>query len=911
MTVGTATITAIAPENVVLHESSVLHRPYAQMLHLAREYPVDRLLAVFRENAGLDTRGAKAPGAWEDFGHPDEDPWSAKEYPGREHSSTANLLRGHYAGHFLSMLSFAYRDTQDDALKVKVEDFVSGLAEVQQALAATGRYSHPGFLAAYGEWQFSCLEDFAPYGEIWAPYYTTHKIMAGLLDAYEATGNALALTTVSAMGGWVHSRLSGLTHESRQKMWSLYIAGEFGGMNETLARLARATGERTFVETASYFEQDSVLQSGVARNDVLSGMHANQHIPQLLGYLEEYDATGDAAYLEATRGIWEMIVPGRIYAHGGTGESELWRDANAVAGSIASRNAETCTVYNLVKLARRLFEITGDPRYLEYIERGTLNQIVGSKKNVESEESPEVTYMFPVDPGAVREYDNIGTCCGGTGLENHVSYQQSCGFTSSGELWLTMYTPSTVTWPEAGLRLHVTGGFPLSTRVRIEIADVEDLTSTGTPRTVHLRVPEWVDGAPDLVLNGEAQDSFTVLDGGFLTLTREWRAGDVLELTLPMALRMIPTIDDPLKVHLEVGPSVLVCIDDAATELDVELLGHVDTHRRIVGVDVGEILRTFAETGRIELAGRTWEPVNSGTDSRYHMYLAPSAGTISFAGRDTGVPNRLGPDSRTFLAEVWSRSPQATRGELLTTIGLVAQEFYLHCLLTEDETVQVLRTASVAPLDPGAGHREVVVERMTGEQPVLRLDDHGTGEGPTRWTFIARSAAVSPAPGVTIETSGTRSVTGWYTTRPRLTLRPGPNLEEARLELALDDGDFAEYTAPVDLTQEGRVEVRARITTADGVGHARQVLHIDTEPPRSRAVVKELGAGVEITLHSEDDTSGLDRVQWEGPGTFWATFHESFVRALTDTEQVIEFAGTDKAGNQEPRQRLVLPAKTS
>src|SRR5699024_4539679 len=162
------------------------------MLDLARNYPVDRLLAVFRANAQLDTRGARPPGNWEDHGHPKEDAWSEHDYPGREEAQTANLLRGHYAGHFLSMLSLAHAATGEEAF------------------AATGRYSQPGCLAAYVEWQFSRLEGFAPYGEIWAPYYTTHKIMAGLLDAYELTGNEQALRIVTKMGQWVHARLSRL-----------------------------------------------------------------------------------------------------------------------------------------------------------------------------------------------------------------------------------------------------------------------------------------------------------------------------------------------------------------------------------------------------------------------------------------------------------------------------------------------------------------------------------------------------------------------------------------------------------------------------------------------------------------------------------------------------------------------------
>src|SRR5690606_5236027 len=271
--------------DVELGEGSVFLRARDGMLHLARVYPVDRLLAVFRANAGLDTRGARPPGGWEEFGHPNEEAWGEHDYPGADRAQTANLLRGHYAGHFLSMLALAAEGERDEALRRKVGELVDGLAEVQSALAATGRFSHPGFLAAYGEWQFARLEELAPYGEIWAPYYTCHKIMAGLLDAYELAGNERALEVATAMGRWVAHRLGRLDRAHLQRMWSLYIAGEYGGMNETLARLSVVADAPELLDTARLFEQDELLAAGSSGDDVLTGMHANQHLPQLVGYV--------------------------------------------------------------------------------------------------------------------------------------------------------------------------------------------------------------------------------------------------------------------------------------------------------------------------------------------------------------------------------------------------------------------------------------------------------------------------------------------------------------------------------------------------------------------------------------------------------------------------------------------------
>lgn len=539
--------------DVRIGDDGMFARSRRQMLHLARAYPVDRLLAVFRANAGLDVRGAEPPGAWEGFGHPDEQPWSEHDYPGREAAHTANLLRGHYAGHFLSMLSLAAAGEADAGLRGKVDEFVAGLAEVQAALAASGRYSHPGFLAAYGEWQFSRLEQYAPYGEIWAPYYTCHKIMAGLLDAYELAGSTQALEIVTGMARWVGSRLSRLDAAQLQRMWSLYIAGEFGGMNETLARLAAVTGEPEFLDTARLFDQRELIDAGRSGLDILDGMHANQHLPQLIGYVDEYEATGDREYLDAAQGVWGQVVPGRMYPHGGTGESELWGPAGSVARDIGRRNAETCATYNLVKLSRRLFAHTLDPRYTDYIDRALSNHILGSRRDVDSDVSPEVTYMFPVHPGALPEYDNIGTCCGGTGLENHVTQQASMFLRGEdGDLWLTQYTPAELDWTERGVRVVLEQEHPFASTVRVRVEPTDDPLAL----TVHLRIPDWVEGEPRATVAGRPLD----LDvrNGYASVRRTWRRGEALTLELPTALRAVPAVDDPHLVHLRYGPHVLV-----------------------------------------------------------------------------------------------------------------------------------------------------------------------------------------------------------------------------------------------------------------------------------------------------------------------------------------------------------------
>lgn len=867
-----------------IHDGSVFARARTELLHLARVYPVDRLLAVFRRNAGLDTRGALPPGNWEGFGHPNEDAWGEHDYPGREHAQTANLLRGHYAGHFLSMLAIAAAGEDDPVLRAKVDEFVAGLGEVQAALAATGRYSHYGFLAAYGEWQFSRLEDFAPYGEIWAPYYTCHKLMAGLLDAYELVGNRQALGLAVGMGRWVHGRLSRLDPERRQCMWSLYIAGEFGGMNETMARLSAAAEEPRFLETAAFFDQDRLLDAGASRTDVLTDMHANQHLPQLIGYVDEYEQTGERRYLDAALGIWDQVVPGRTYAHGGTGESELWGPPNTVAGDVGHRNAETCASYNLLKLARRLFAHTRDPRYMAYYERTVLNHILGSRRAARSDTSPEVTYMFPVHPGALREYDNVGTCCGGTGLENHVKYQDTVFLAAPDGLYANLALDADLDWADAGLHVSQRSGFPLGESVSLRFSGPGD----GTERTVRLRVPAWAAGEPELRLNGERLEAAPA--GEYAAVTRAWQDGDELALTTPISLRAEAAVDDPRQCALFLGATLLLAKSDATTGLAFALNGRrAFDGSLITGRTGAELLAELGRDGAIELDGIAFEPCWSGEDGRYHMYLRSADAEIAFGGNVTGVPNRQRADGSTFLDELWAPGSFADRTAFLARAADTAARVRAEGLLGRDELATVL--AAAAAFDGATGTPRAV--------------------DPADVPTVLDTDKIPPA--VAIEVLDEPAPSGWYTTAPRIRLR-GFDIDGAdgdlQLELRLSGGDWAPYTGPVAVTEEGVHRIEARVTDAEGrTGAVSRELSVDTAPPVSRAVVKDLGASVEITLHADDGVSGVERIQWEGPGTFWGTFQEAFTRAIDDEPQVIEYAATDRAGNEEPRRRLVIPGK--
>jgi hypothetical protein len=270
---------------------------------------------------------------------------------------------------------------------------------------------HPGFLSAYPETPFIRLEEFAAYGGnqgIWAPYYTLHKILAGLLDAHVLTGNSEALEIASKIADWVYSRIAPLRQEQLNRMWNTYIAGEYGGMNESLAQLhALRPDKPEYAAAAKRFDNTVVYDAIVRDNDILDGRHANQHVPQFTGYLRIFEQTGETGYHTAARSFWNMVVPHRIYSHGGMGVGEIFRKRGVIAGSLYqfpndNNAAETCPLYNMLKLSRNLFFHDPDPRYMNYYEQGLFNQIAGSRRDVDSPANPLVTYFVPVRPGQRR-----------------------------------------------------------------------------------------------------------------------------------------------------------------------------------------------------------------------------------------------------------------------------------------------------------------------------------------------------------------------------------------------------------------------------------------------------------------------------------------------------------------------------
>ncbi|MEU0340381.1 beta-L-arabinofuranosidase domain-containing protein [Streptomyces bobili] len=657
------------PLDQVTLGDGVFRRKRDLMLDYARAYPADRILAVFRANAGLDTRGAQPPGGWE--------------------TSDGNL-RGHFGGHFLTLVAQAYADTGESAFKAKLDYLVGALGECQQALAEHGspRPTHPGYLAAYPETQFILLESYTTYPTIWAPYYTCHKIMRGLLDAHTLAGNAQALTIASRMGDWVHSRLGRLPKAQLERMWSIYIAGEYGGMNEVLVDLYALTGRQEHLAAARCFGNTALLEACSEGRDILEGRHANQHIPQFTGYLRLFDATGETEYADAARNFWGMVAGPRTYSLGGTGQGEMFRARGAIAATLADNNAETCATYNMLKLSRQLFFHQQDPACMDYYERGLTNHILASRRDAPSTDSPDVTYFVGMGPGTRREYDNTGTCCGGTGMENHTKYQDSVYFCSAdgNALYVNLSLASTLRWPERGFVVEQASAYPAEGVRTLTIRE-------GSGRLdVKLRVPSWATAGFTVTVNGIRQRAEAV-PGSYLTLSRNWRRGDRIQISAPYRLRVERALDDPAVQSVFYGPVLLV-----AHSQERQLRAFSFYRDFTLRGDLADSIEPEGRPMHFTTHGLILAPFHRADDTRYHAYFKRAEPVVVFGTTDSGVPNRARGDGLTFLDLLWEQAPFADSGHFVRAVRALADGWLSQGLFARTERDRVVAAAGRADL---------------------------------------------------------------------------------------------------------------------------------------------------------------------------------------------------------------------
>jgi hypothetical protein len=508
----------------------------------------DRMLAYYRVRAGLPQKAEPLTG-WDGGGR---------------------NLTGHIAGHHLSAVSLMYQATGDARFKERADYIVREFDEVQ-------RQHGDGFLSGLENLReaFGALSR----GEIrsggfdlnglWSPWYTLHKTYAGLRDAYRHAGSELALQVEIRYAAWAEGVLAPLTDEQVQKM----LLTEFGGMNEVFADLYADTNDGRWLALSRRFEHHAFTGPLKRHQDNLSGKHGNCQIPKLMGSAARFGYTAEPDDIVAASFFWDRVVHHHSYATGGHGLAEYYGPPDELSQRVDGRAAETCNVYNMIKLTRRLFSLRPDAQYVDFQERALFNHILAS---IDPEDG-RTSYMVPVGRGVQQEYQDMQrsfTCCVGSGMESHALHGLGVWSESDDILWLNLLVPSTAECMDGAVRVALDTDFPDGESATLRL-------TLGQPRefTLAVRRPIWAGDAFTIALNGTDLPQPTLASmhdpvaggraGGlgneavdgmaspFVEIRRTWSTGDTITLHLPKTLRLEPTKDDPTVTAIMWGPLVL------------------------------------------------------------------------------------------------------------------------------------------------------------------------------------------------------------------------------------------------------------------------------------------------------------------------------------------------------------------
>lgn len=552
-----------------LHQIRLRPGPLFDALQVNRRWLMaldpDRLLHNFRQNAGLPS-SALPLGGWE---------------------APNNELRGHFTGHYLSACALLAAQTGDAAVQARGDAIVAGLATCQAALGN-------GYLSAFPEELFDRLRAGKP---AWAPFYTLHKIMAGLLDAHQLSGNAQALQVLEGMARWVAAWVQPLGDEHMARV----LEREYGGMNEVLYNLAAATGSERWQDLARRFDHERVFAPLAAGRDELQGLHANTTIPKIIGAARGYEITGDQRLHDVAHYFWHTVTERRCYCTGGTSNGESWNSPpDVLAKELSGYTQESCVTYNLQKLTRHIYAWSGDPRAFDYYERALYNGILGVQHPADGDK----LYYLPLQSGYWKLF---GTplqdfwCCTGSMAESFAKLGDSIYFHDERSLHVNLFVASELDWRERGIRLVQETRFPEDDRIQLTFHCAKP-----SALALRIRVPGWCEGG-NARLNGRPIEAFASA-GSQLVLDRLWKDGDRVELQLPMRLRREALPDDASIQALTYGPIVLAGRLGSAG-LDAATLRAEPTKPRTVPEYKGEPVGVPAiEETRGELA--SWvEPV--------------------------------------------------------------------------------------------------------------------------------------------------------------------------------------------------------------------------------------------------------------------------------------------------------------
>ena len=486
-------------------------------------YQPDRMLAKFRSEAGLKPRAEHYHG-WED-----------------------NTIAGHSLGHYLSACALMYQTTGDSRFLDRVNYIVSELDTCQQA-------DGNGYIGAFPNGKKILEEEIAKgniraqgfdLNGIWVPFYTEHKVMAGLFDAYDLCGNSKALEINKRFADWLYTVVSGLNEEQIQKM----LHCEHGGINESLAELYGKTGDEKYLEMSRIFHHKAILDPLANEVDILPGKHANTQIPKLVGLTRRYELTADSTDRKTAEFFWDRVVYHHSYVTGGHCNHEYFGPPDTLRNRLSDETTETCNVYNMLKLSEHLFGWEASPQVADFYERALFNHILSSQHP----ETGKVIYNLSLEMGGHKEYQDPEwfTCCVGSGMENHSKYGKNIFYHNNDELYISQFIASELTWYEKGLKLRQETSFPDSQSSTLLISCKETV-----PLVLQIRYPHWAENGMEIKVNGKLH-RIKEKPGSFVGIERYWKDNDKVEISFPFSLRLETMPDDINRVALFYGPLVL------------------------------------------------------------------------------------------------------------------------------------------------------------------------------------------------------------------------------------------------------------------------------------------------------------------------------------------------------------------
>jgi DUF1680 family protein len=508
-----------------LKDVRLLDSPFKTAMEKTEEYllklDVDRMLWPYHERAGMPMKGERYGG------------WEQKD------------LVGQTSGHYLTALSLMYASTGNAELKNRIDYMVSEMAKAQEKHG--NGYVGPVRPEVWDNTFDGSIEVHKwGLGGGYVPWYVVHKTYAGLIDAYTLAGNKQALNVVCAFADWAKERTDTLSDEAFQET----LLAEHGGMAEAMANLYEVTGNKDYLALAGRFEHRQITDPLAEGRDELTGKHVNTQLPKITGSAQLYNLTGDQRHAAAARYLWDRVVGTRVFATGGVEQREHFYEAGKESEFLDWNSAETCSVYNMLKLTRHLFSWKPDAKYMDYYERALYNQILGSQ----DPESGGFTYFYSLKPGHFKIYStpfDSMWCCVGTGMENHSKYGDSIYSHNDETLWVNLFIPSELDWKQQGVTIRQETNFPNDDTMNFAIQ-----AKAAKKFTMKIRVPYWATSGVSVWVNGR-EEQIQAKPQSYLALSRTWQDGDTVKVQLPMSLHLHSARDDENMVVVMYGPLTL------------------------------------------------------------------------------------------------------------------------------------------------------------------------------------------------------------------------------------------------------------------------------------------------------------------------------------------------------------------